>query len=163
MPYQKYKGYCRRMFTSPIKRRIRFHVVVVQWTSKKCTKKYDTRAELLFCSQNLFFFFTLSSSSTLSFLKLPNVTSSQKGRVKEFSFPCCRSRSIFRLTASRLEQRATNTVVHVLAREHGVLLFCFYQCFREFFSLPPKDSKLKRLLLCFAYPLIHFGTKLWFN
>ena len=59
------------------------------------------------------------------------------------SFPCCRSRSIFRLTASRLEQRATNTVVHVLAREHGVLLFCFYQCFREFFSLPPKDYNLK--------------------
>ena len=27
-----------------------FHVVVVQWTSKKCTKKRDARAELLFCS-----------------------------------------------------------------------------------------------------------------
>ena len=26
----------------------RFHVVVVQWTSKKCTKKRDARAELLF-------------------------------------------------------------------------------------------------------------------
>ena len=51
MPHQKYKGYCHRMFTSPIKNRIRFHVVVVQWTSKKCTKKCDTRrAKLLFCS-----------------------------------------------------------------------------------------------------------------
>jgi len=35
--------------TSSIKREIRrFHVVVVQWTSKKCTKKRDSRAELLF-------------------------------------------------------------------------------------------------------------------
>ena len=41
----------RRMLTSSIKRRImRFYVVVVQWTSKKCTKKHDARAELLFCS-----------------------------------------------------------------------------------------------------------------
>ena len=39
----------RRMSTSSIKRQIRsFHVVVVQWTSKKCTKKRDARAELLF-------------------------------------------------------------------------------------------------------------------
>ena len=40
------------MSTSSIKRRIgRFHVVVVQWTSKKCTKKRDARAEhaQLFC------------------------------------------------------------------------------------------------------------------
>ena len=37
------------MSTSSIKRRIgRFHVVVVQWTSKKCTKKHDARAEVLF-------------------------------------------------------------------------------------------------------------------
>ena len=41
---------CRSMSTSSIKRRIgRFHVVVVQWTSKKSTKKRDARAELLFC------------------------------------------------------------------------------------------------------------------
>ena len=39
----------RRMFTFSIKRQIRrFHVVVVQWTSKKCTKKRDARAELLY-------------------------------------------------------------------------------------------------------------------
>ena len=39
----------RRMSTSSIKRQIRrFHVVVVQWTSKKCIKKRDARAELLF-------------------------------------------------------------------------------------------------------------------
>ena len=41
----------RCMSTSSIKRRIgRFHVVVVQWTSKKCTKKRDARAEQLFSS-----------------------------------------------------------------------------------------------------------------
>ena len=39
------------MFMFSIKRSIRrFHVVVVQWTSKKCTKKRDARAELLFWS-----------------------------------------------------------------------------------------------------------------
>ena len=42
---------CRRLSTPSIKRRIgRFHVVVLQWTLKKCTKKRDTRAELLFWS-----------------------------------------------------------------------------------------------------------------
>ena len=34
----------------------RFHVIVAQWTSKKCTKKRDARAELLFWSLNLLFF-----------------------------------------------------------------------------------------------------------
>ena len=49
----------RSMSTSPIKRQIRsFHVVVVQWTSKKCTKKRDARAELLFWSLNLLFFWS---------------------------------------------------------------------------------------------------------
>ena len=47
----------RRMSTSSIKRQIRrFHVVVVQWTSKKCTKKRDARVGLLFWSLNLLFF-----------------------------------------------------------------------------------------------------------
>ena len=46
------------MSTSSIKRQIRrFHVVVVQCTSKKCTKKRDACAELLFSSLNLMFFF----------------------------------------------------------------------------------------------------------
>ena len=45
------------MFTLSMKRQIRrFHVVVVQWTSKKSTKKRDARAELLFWSLNLLFF-----------------------------------------------------------------------------------------------------------
>ena len=43
------------MSASSIKRQIRrFHVVVVQWTSKKCTKKRSV--ELLFWSLNLLFF-----------------------------------------------------------------------------------------------------------
>ena len=47
----KERKICRSMSTSSTKRPIgRFHVVVVQWTSKKCTKKRDARAELLFCS-----------------------------------------------------------------------------------------------------------------
>ena len=41
----------KSMFTSSVKRRIRrCHVIVVQLTSRKCTKKRDARAELLFCS-----------------------------------------------------------------------------------------------------------------
>ena len=41
----------RSMSTSSIKRQIRsFHVVVVQWTSMKCTKKRDASAGLLFWS-----------------------------------------------------------------------------------------------------------------
>ena len=41
----------RRLSTSSTKRRIgRFHVVVMQYASKKCAKKRDARAELLFCS-----------------------------------------------------------------------------------------------------------------
>ena len=44
------------MSTSSIKRQIRrFQVVVVHWTSKKCTKKRDARAEQLFWSFNLLF------------------------------------------------------------------------------------------------------------
>ena len=40
----------RCLFTSVIKREIRhFHVVVVQKRAKKCTKKRDARAKLLFC------------------------------------------------------------------------------------------------------------------
>ena len=45
------------MSTSSIKRQIRrFHVVVVEWTSKKGSKKRDAHAELLFLSLNLLFF-----------------------------------------------------------------------------------------------------------
>ena len=43
--------FCSCMSTPFTKRCIgRFHVVVVQWTSKKCTKKRDACAEQLFCS-----------------------------------------------------------------------------------------------------------------
>ena len=55
VPVQKEEEkFCRHMSTSSIKRQIRrFHMVVMQWTSKKCTKKRDARAELLFWSLNL--------------------------------------------------------------------------------------------------------------
>ena len=54
--FQKEEG--SRMSTSSIKRQIRrFYVVVVQWTSEKCTNKGDARAALLFWSLNLLFFF----------------------------------------------------------------------------------------------------------
>ena len=45
------------MSTSSMKRRIgTLHVVVVQWTSKKCTKKRDARAEhARSCFAHLFF------------------------------------------------------------------------------------------------------------
>ena len=51
-PGSKRKRKIRRlMFTSSIKPRVRrFYVLVVRWTSKKCAKKRDARAELLFCS-----------------------------------------------------------------------------------------------------------------
>ena len=45
--------------TSSIKRQIRrFHVVVVQWTSKESTKKRDERTELLAWSLNLLLFWS---------------------------------------------------------------------------------------------------------
>ena len=48
---------CCSMSTSSIKRCSgRFCIIVVQWTSKKCTKKCDAHAEQLFCSQNQLFF-----------------------------------------------------------------------------------------------------------
>ena len=47
------------MSTSSIKHQIRrLHVVVMQWTSEKCTKKRDAHAELLFWSLNLLFFWS---------------------------------------------------------------------------------------------------------
>ena len=68
---------CRRMSTSSIKRQIgRFYVVVVQWTSKKCTKRRDARAELLFWPLNLLFFWTCRCGrrrSCLSSLFRPSV------------------------------------------------------------------------------------------
>ena len=47
--FKKRKEIRSRMSTSSIKRQIRrFHVVVVQWTSKKCTKKRDARQSCCF-------------------------------------------------------------------------------------------------------------------
>ena len=47
---------CYEWFTFSKQRRIwSFHVVVLQRTAKKCTKNYNARAQLLFCSLNLLF------------------------------------------------------------------------------------------------------------
>ena len=55
-----------RISTSSIKHQIRrCHVVVVQWTSKKCTKTHDARVELLFWSLNLLGFEVVVVSSSL--------------------------------------------------------------------------------------------------
>ena len=76
---QKEEGIRRRMSTSSMKRPVRrFHVVVVQWTSKKCTKKRDARAELLFWSLNLLFFWSRRCGrrrSCLSSLILTHISS----------------------------------------------------------------------------------------
>ena len=72
-----------RMSTSSIKRQIRrFHVVVVQWTSKKWTKKRDARAELLFWSLKLLFFWSRRSclSSLLSMEDMPAAGISGRGQ-----------------------------------------------------------------------------------
>ena len=63
----------RCLFTSSIKRQIRQHVVVVQKRAKKCTKKLDASAKLLFCLQNVFFFFTFSLPFASLDPKVPNL------------------------------------------------------------------------------------------
>ena len=59
--------------TSSIKRQMRrFHVVVVQWTSKESTKKRDERAELLVWSLKLLFFWSRRCGRRLSCFWLLN-------------------------------------------------------------------------------------------
>ena len=60
------------VFTSSIKREIRkFHVVVVQRRQKKCTKKRDARAKLLFYQSQAVAFLPFSLTSPSSLPKLP--------------------------------------------------------------------------------------------
>ena len=65
------------MSTSFVKCQIRrVHVVVVQWTSNKCSKKHDACAELLFWSLNLLLFWSRRCGrrrSCLSYLLSRNV------------------------------------------------------------------------------------------
>ena len=57
LKFKKRKENSSLKSTSSIKRQIRkFRVVVVQWMSKRCTKKHDVHAQLLFWSLNLLFF-----------------------------------------------------------------------------------------------------------
>ena len=76
----------RRLFTSSIKRKIRhFHVVVVQKRAKKCTKKRDARAKLLFYLQNLLFFWRSRSRPRRWILKSLLTTSPIGVTTKPFS------------------------------------------------------------------------------
>ena len=75
------------MSTSSIKRRIgRFHVVVVQWTSEKCTKKRDSRAEQSFCSYNqlLFDVVVIAKQRALSIRKLETAANGTEMSRKSF-------------------------------------------------------------------------------
>ena len=49
--------------------------------AKKCTKKSETRAELLFCLSAPIAFLTFSLLSPLSFLKLPNFLNNVTGSI----------------------------------------------------------------------------------
>ena len=61
------------MSTSSASRQIkRFHVVVVQWTSKKCTKKRNACAELFFWSLNLYCFWSCRCGCRRSCLSSPS-------------------------------------------------------------------------------------------
>ena len=57
-----------------MRRTYSFHVVVSQRTAKKCTKIYNARAELLFCSLNLLFYDVLVAVAVLvSLIKLSEI------------------------------------------------------------------------------------------
>ena len=70
----KVRGSRCHVFTSSEKREIRqFHIVVAHWlelTAKKCTKKRDSRAKLLFCQSKPITFLPFPLTPTLSLLKL---------------------------------------------------------------------------------------------
>ena len=91
------------MSTSSINRQIRrFHIVVMQWTSKKCTKKRDARAQLLFWSLNLLFF---------------------------WSRRCCRCRSCLSSLLSHNDSLFWETILHVRIHwylELGGTCTCIY-------------------------------------
>ena len=68
--FRKRIKFRRGLFTSSRKSKIRqFYVVVVQKTAKKCTKKWDARAKLLFCLLNLLLFWTFSLPSRRRIVK----------------------------------------------------------------------------------------------
>ena len=50
-----------------------FHVVVLQWTAKKCRKIYNSRAQLLFCSLNVLFCGVLAAVAVVVCLRSLNM------------------------------------------------------------------------------------------
>ena len=104
------------MSTSSIKREIRrFHVVVVQWTSKKCTKKRDACAELLFWSLNLLFLWSRRCGRRRSCLS-SLIKDKEVSRV-QISFPGPKNTSKMSLTITSLDvpprstPRLSNTIM----------------------------------------------------
>ena len=69
---ERERKFSRRFLTSSIKGEIRHFPVYREVTAKKCTKKLDARAELLFCPFNLLLFWRFSLSSPSWHLKVPN-------------------------------------------------------------------------------------------
>ena len=69
----------RCLFTSPLKREIRhFSRRSRAKTGKKCTKKRDARAKLLFAYKTFWFFFTFSLPSASLDLKVPDIIHHQR-------------------------------------------------------------------------------------
>ena len=84
----------RRMSTSSIKHQIRrFHVVVVQWTSKKCTKERDAPAELLFWSLNQLFFWSCRCGRRRSCLNSLLINCGRDESPPQASLSCFRERA----------------------------------------------------------------------
>ena len=78
------RSLCFEFMSSTVHEIRHFHTVVMQCMSKKCTKKLDAHAEVLFCLSrpNAFLSFLLTSSCLcLSFL-----TNGSKGVVKFYNY-----------------------------------------------------------------------------
>ena len=74
---ERERKFSRRFLTSSIKGEIRHFPVYREVTVKKCTKKLDARAELLFCPFNLLLFWRFSLSSPSWHLKVLIVSPNQ--------------------------------------------------------------------------------------
>ena len=72
IPKENTKNKAPSLTLSKIPRTWSFHVVVLQRTAKKCTKNYNARAQLLFCSLNLLFCGVLVAVAVVVCFKFPN-------------------------------------------------------------------------------------------
>ena len=138
------------MFTSSTKREINyFHIVVVQWRQwKKCTKRHDARAKLLFCQSNPFAFLPFSLTSMKSLFKLPNKCHFMKdGKSDNTKFwrvyhsqSMKRGRTAFFTAFMALEgvtKGAENTAGKLLGEVRVLLPFAFSHALFSSLPLPP--------------------------